>query len=51
MDEILELAQRFEQNGALFYRRAAELKEDKGDTRFLLCLAEMEDENERYFFG
>jgi rubrerythrin len=48
-DEVLEIAQRMEQNGALFYRRAAELKEDNSDTGFLMRLAEMEDEHERIF--
>ena len=48
-DEVLELAQRMEQNGALFYRKAAELTEDAGDTDFLLRLAKMEDEHERIF--
>ena len=48
-DEVFELAQRIEQNGALFHRRVAELKEDNSDTGFLLHLAEMEDEHERIF--
>ena len=44
-DEVLELAQRIEQNGAIFYRKAAEITKDKSDTGFLLRLAEMEDEH------
>jgi len=48
-DEILEIAQRIEQNGARFYRRAAELQKDENKSKLLLQLARMEDEHERIF--
>ena len=41
-DEVLEMAERIEANGAAFYRRAAELQ-GGGQAAFLLGLAEMED--------
>jgi rubrerythrin len=48
-DEALEIAQRMEQNGARFYRRAAELKALEKEKEVLLKLAEMEDCHEKYF--
>lgn len=48
-DEIFAIAVRIEQNGARFYRRAAERLNDPDVTRLLLDLAAMEDEHERVF--
>jgi len=48
-DEALEIAQRIEQNGARFYRRAAELKSLEKEKEILLKLARMEDDHEKYF--
>ena len=48
-DEALEIAQRMEQNGARFYRRAAELKALDKEKEILLELAEMEDGHEKLF--
>ncbi len=48
-DEVFEMAEQIERNGAKFYRRAAELAE-AGDTReMLLELAAMEDDHEKTF--
>ena len=38
-DEILEMAIQIEENGAAFYRKAAELQEDASDQDFLQRLA------------
>ena len=47
-DEIFEIAQQIERNGAKFYRKAAETVE--GENRnLLLRLAEMEDQHEKTF--
>ena len=50
-DEVFEMAERIEGNGAAFYRRAAELHRDTqgADTDLLLRLAEMEDEHKATF--
>ena len=48
-DEALEIAQRMEQNGARFYRTAAELKALDNEKEILLELAEMEDGHEKLF--
>ncbi len=48
-DEALEIAQRMEQNGSRFYRRAAEFKELEKEKEVLLKLAKMEDDHEKYF--
>jgi rubrerythrin len=48
-DEALEIAQRMEQNGALFYRKAAELKALEKEKEILLKLAAMEDDHEKLF--
>jgi len=47
-DEIFEMAEVIERNGARFYRRAAEAAGDE-PRRLLLQLAEMEDRHERTF--
>ena len=46
-DEIFEMAEQIERNGAKFYRTAAESRADARD--LLLRLAAMEDEHERTF--
>lgn len=48
-DDILEMAVKIEQNGAIFYRNAAMLVDENGQKQFLLDLAEMEDEHEQTF--
>jgi rubrerythrin len=48
--EVFEIAERIERNGAMFYRKAAEIFFDDADIRkILLEIAEMEDEHERTF--
>lgn len=47
-DEVLKMAIRTEENGAAFYRKAAELNKD-GNAGFLLELAEMEDSHAKTF--
>jgi rubrerythrin len=48
-DEIFEIALYIEQNGAKFYRKAAESISGKYNKDLLLHLAEMEDEHEQTF--
>ncbi len=48
-DEILEMAQHIERNGARFYRRAAELVEEAAIRKLLEDLAAWEDGHERVF--
>ncbi|MCJ2513650.1 MAG: ferritin family protein [Candidatus Thermoplasmatota archaeon] len=48
-DEIFEIAVYIEQNGADFYRKAAESISGKYNKDLLLHLAEMEDEHEQTF--
>jgi rubrerythrin len=49
-DEIFEMAEQIERNGAKFYRTAAEQQSDDDDARkMLLNLAVMEDEHEITF--
>ncbi|MCG6946605.1 MAG: ferritin family protein [Deltaproteobacteria bacterium] len=48
-DEILEMAEQIERNGARFYRKAAELVEDAGISTLLQDLAAWEDGHERAF--
>lgn len=48
--EIFEIAERIERNGAMFYRKAAEIFFDNVNLRkMLLEIAEMEDDHERTF--
>jgi len=49
LDEIFELAEQIERNGARFYRRAAEILVDEQAVRLLTDLAAMEDEHEQTF--
>ncbi|NIM06061.1 MAG: rubrerythrin [Armatimonadetes bacterium] len=48
-DEVLEMAERMEQNGAKFYRKAMDYAADKAAEKMLGELAAMEDEHERTF--
>ena len=48
-DEVFEMAIQTEENGAAFYRRAAELHPDGEEVKFLLGLAEIEDGHKRTF--
>ena len=47
--EIFNMAVRIEENGAAFYRKAAELQSDQADKDFLLTLAKMEDRHKISF--
>lgn len=48
-DEIFQIAEQIERNGASFYRGAAKLDFDEGTKQKLLDLAEMEDAHEKTF--
>ncbi len=48
-DEIFEIAEEIERNGAKFYRKAAEAAKDDALRGELSKLAEMEDDHERTF--
>jgi rubrerythrin len=48
-DEVFEIAEQIERNGARFYRRAAELSNKAEDRELLLSLAAMEDSHIRIF--
>ncbi len=48
-DEIFEMAEQIERNGARFYRRAAEGTAEQQNRQLLLDLAGMEDEHEKTF--
>ena len=48
-DEIFEMAEQIERNGAKFYRRVAEKAATSQSREFLLHLAAMEDEHEGVF--
>jgi rubrerythrin len=48
-DEIFEMAQQIERNGALFYRKAASLAKASASAPFFLKLAAMEDAHEKIF--
>ena len=48
-DEILEMAEQIERNGARFYRKAAELVQDAAVSKLLEDLASWEDGHERAF--
>lgn len=49
IDEIFEMAEQIERNGALFYRNAAMAIADPGEKTLLRELAEMEDQHEKTF--
>ena len=48
-DEVFEIAEQIERNGAKFYRKAAENITNTNKKKFLTHLAEMEDEHEQTF--
>jgi rubrerythrin len=48
-DDIFEIAQQLEQNGAQFYRKAAASLKDNAARDFLFHLASMEEEHEKTF--
>lgn len=48
-DEVFEIAEQIERNGANFYRSVAEKVSDTGKKQLLTDLAEMEDEHEQTF--
>ncbi len=48
-DEVFEMAEQMERNGAGFYRDAAEKVEDPDGKKLLLDLAAMEDDHEKTF--
>jgi rubrerythrin len=48
-DDIFEMAEQMERNGAKFYRNAAETAEGDDQKQFLIRLAEMEDDHEKTF--
>jgi len=48
-DEVFEIAEQIERNGAKFYRKAAENITNEDKKKFLIHLAEMEDEHEQTF--
>ena len=48
-DEVFEMAEQIERNGAKFYRRAAEMVSAEGSQDMLLELAAMEDDHEKTF--
>jgi rubrerythrin len=48
-DDIFEIAEQLERNGAAFYRTAAEAVSDVSAKEFLLKLAQMEDDHEKTF--
>ncbi len=49
IDEVLEMAEQIERNGAAFYRKAAENVADESGKDLLVQLAVMEDQHERIF--
>ena len=48
-DDVFEMAEKLERNGAQFYRKAAENADDSEAKAFLIRLAEMEDAHEKTF--
>ena len=48
-DDVFEMAEQLESNGADFYRKAAENVSDPKSKELLIGLAEMEDEHEKTF--
>ena len=49
--EVFELAERIEKNGYAFYIRAAEIMTDESGKKFLLDLADMENDHKTLFKG
>lgn len=50
-NEIFEIAEQLERNGAAFYRDAADSVDDSEVKKFLLEFADMEDEHEKTFIN
>jgi len=50
-DEIFEMAEEIERNGARFYRKAAKFAPDDATRRMFLDMASMEDNHEKAFSG
>lgn len=50
-NDVFEMAEQIERNGAVFYRKAAADIADPGAKNFLLDLAAMEDNHEKTFAG
>lgn len=48
-NEILQMAEQLERNGAAFYRKSIEKIQDPAGKELLLSLAEMEDQHEKTF--
>lgn len=48
-DDIFEIAEQLERDGASFYRKAAESTDNPANKNFLIELAEMEDQHEAIF--
>jgi len=48
-DEVFEMAEQIERNGAKFYRRAAELSSEADAKEMMVELAAMEDDHEKTF--
>ena len=48
-DEVFEMAEQIERNGAKFYRKVAERVKESKTHQLMLMLAEMEDEHEKTF--
>ena len=48
-DDVFEMAEQMERNGAKFYRNAAGYTQDSANKKFLQELAAMEDEHEKIF--
>lgn len=48
-DEVFEMAEQIERNGARFYRRGAEMAKEEADRELLLSLAAMEDSHVKIF--
>ena len=49
IDEVFEMAEQMERNGARYYRKAAENAKDAESRGLLLELAQMEDDHEKFF--
>ncbi len=49
IEEIFEIAQQIERNGALFYAKAASIMDDQNHKLLLLDLVDMEEKHERVF--
>ena len=48
-NEILQMAEQLERNGADFYRKSIDKVQDPAGKKLLLSLAEMEDQHEKTF--